>query len=580
MAETDPLDHAEPRSLPAAGTALAPAHSRHDRRCTLTVVIVLGALYGTLYTGHWFPGASDDAYYLAIARSLVVGDGFRWNGAPVMLVPPGWPMLLAGVMCISPSFALLNALPMLACLGAAVLWYRILRRYAEPGVAMTATLIAATLFHWHRHAFHHYSEGPFLLLTALALLLACQVSEGKTQWWRIGMLCAACVLMVATRWTGLLAVLLVAPAVMSGQRRPAGRRQWIALVLATVAIVGSYGAMRTTLRHMAQRQCSEAIDEADRAKAIDALARDQQRLTKGVGAVGTYPRRFLAAGQWLSRLLWPPAEIGRSKPMLGAATNILGWGLFVLLAVGTWSAVRARQWLWLGAFLQCGALVLIWWRPNPRYLVPIAPLLVLGMWQGAETILTAIRHRTRRRAARAVGVALVAGTVVCNVAILAVNAWTARSSNFTTRCLAGEYADLAAAADYLNQRSVSDDELAVATRCVTLGRQRSNALALRVMHLATNRRVREAPAGFPPEQNDRVLADWAKQEAVRYVLSRPEVVPSRLWHIRTDWLEPDGADGAQRSGNGFFELYELRGDAFVKVDLPDVREDVRRLPGL
>src|SRR5437868_5483312 len=68
-------------------------------------LLVLFALYLPLQNPYWVPGG-DSEVYTAAARSIVLGQGFKFNGYPVGMVPPGWSYVLAGLMKISPTFLL------------------------------------------------------------------------------------------------------------------------------------------------------------------------------------------------------------------------------------------------------------------------------------------------------------------------------------------------------------------------------------------------------------------------------------------------------------------------------------------
>src|SRR5436190_10639214 len=127
-------------------TATSPAHSKiglvsgvpgnlatldasaHARRVWIALTITVTALYLLLYNPYWVPGG-DSELYLAVARNWAIGRGHMFNGQSVSICPPGWPLLLAGAMKISPSFALLKLITLLSMAGAMSIWYLILLRF-------------------------------------------------------------------------------------------------------------------------------------------------------------------------------------------------------------------------------------------------------------------------------------------------------------------------------------------------------------------------------------------------------------------------------------------------------------------
>src|SRR4051794_9624583 len=67
--------------------------SRTTMWAGLAVAVTILVAYGLLQNPYWVCGG-DSEVYTCIARSLVQGKGFVFNGQPVAMVPPGWPLLL------------------------------------------------------------------------------------------------------------------------------------------------------------------------------------------------------------------------------------------------------------------------------------------------------------------------------------------------------------------------------------------------------------------------------------------------------------------------------------------------------
>src|SRR4051794_38204171 len=80
----------------------------------LVTMVTVVSLLVPLINPYWVPVSDSDAY-LAIGRSLALGQGYTFNGHPVAVVPPGWPLILAAAMQVTTSFWCLK-LMLLACI--------------------------------------------------------------------------------------------------------------------------------------------------------------------------------------------------------------------------------------------------------------------------------------------------------------------------------------------------------------------------------------------------------------------------------------------------------------------------------
>src|SRR5688572_20444131 len=131
----------EPVAEPRAGAA-----SNVDRNYQLLILLILLGLYGLLQNRYWVP-AGDSEVYIAAARSLAMGEGYRFNGLPVASAPPGWPAMMAVVMKITPYFLPLKLLAMGCMIGSLLIAYRVVRRFVSPRKAMGIILLTALLSH-------------------------------------------------------------------------------------------------------------------------------------------------------------------------------------------------------------------------------------------------------------------------------------------------------------------------------------------------------------------------------------------------------------------------------------------------
>src|SRR5271168_4766163 len=93
-------------------------------------LLALAAILLPLQNRYWVPGGDSEAY-LSVARSLALGHGFRFNGQPVSMFPPGWPAVLAAVLHFSTAFLTLKLITMSCMAAALAAAYWICRRFTS-----------------------------------------------------------------------------------------------------------------------------------------------------------------------------------------------------------------------------------------------------------------------------------------------------------------------------------------------------------------------------------------------------------------------------------------------------------------
>ena len=286
---------------------------------------------------------------------------------------------------------------------------------------------------------------------------------------------------------------------------------------------------------------------------------------------------MVSSGKWISSLMWMPMYMGVTHGIIGIATNIIGWGLILLCAVAAWRDAKLGQWIWVGAFLYCAAMVFRVRVANPRYLVPVAPLLVLGVIRGLEYLRsTQSPWRGFWRfslAAFLVSVALVNGV------LWGIDVYINHTQNFYAHYRAGEMEKLIASAQYMREHGVKDGEISVNVFYVNLGRQRPNGEGLRTMILLTDRGVRGGPAGCTGEPNEALLK-WAVKYDVKYYLYRPPVSPWRALHFKLKRVQQILTGKEDVPENESWVLYEVKRSGAKKVDLPEMGGRMSRVPGM
>lgn len=568
--------------------------------------IATGALllmYLLLQNPYWVPGG-DSEVYTSIARNLLVGKHYTFNGQPVSMVPPGWPWFLAAAMKISPTFLLLKNLTMLCMLGSLSTSYFICRRYAPPAISLIAILLTGILSYVYQLTFWLHSDALFCLTSALSLLLALQINERpKSAYWRIALLVVLCGVNVMVRWAGLLTWLTVAAALLDGTYRPRLNRLWITLILSGAVTFATFGTLRRALRvdkatiaemeKYGGQNMGEGSGDTGPAVIVkgtdNTVSKQYELFNPAAGGVRGIIGRFLGWGNWYSYLLWQPFRIGHANNLVGLFGQLVGW--IVLGSLITIAIIRGRffgQWIWAVILIYSLALAVNWPRPNARYLVPIAPLILLGVllffsWV-AETY-------GARGGIKALNLGLLGGFVatliICNGALYACDVWVARSSNqFYAKYEAGLESDLISAAKWLNDHNVGEGQVAVCQRYVNLGKIGNSWLGLRATSLLTNRAIVAVPSRYTkygdPRSYDPFLA-WARSPGinVKYVLFQPDVSPWRVFHFRMAWLQKAMTKQDVVDTGAGWRLYAIpeKGDA-ERISIKPTDGWPTRVPGL
>ncbi|MCS7033116.1 MAG: hypothetical protein NZ561_03870 [Phycisphaerae bacterium] len=589
--------------------------SLSDARLCLVVVALSGLLFVSLFNPYWVPSGDGDLY-VAIARSLVLGEGFKFNGQFVNICPPGWPLILAGVMQVSPTFAAFKVVTISAMVGSLAAWFFVLRRFTSPRGAAGAVLLTAVLAHVYSLTFWTHSEAVFCLISTLSLLLALQIAEGRPLTWRLVALLILCVAGVFIRWAAFIQPLLLCAMLLHGKRwwRPESARAWGCCAAVCVVTFSTFFTLRQALQltpqqEVEQREAGAVFEDVVAAAPRASITADARKVdfvnvtaTKDRSLAGELMRRAVESGTWMSWLFWQPFRFAASVRAISWVGIVVGWVIIAALTARVIEAARRRQWLWLGLAAYCTALCINWPNANPRYLVPVAPLLVLGtlqglklLWNGSSTgsrrdrkVLIALLAvaggvtvfelvqgrrleaalvawtiagvwwlRVRARsgvASETAGLAqravtlFVGSILLVNGALYAVDLKVAHSRDFYNRYEAGFNDDLVKACYKLNELGLGDAQLAVAERYVNLGRVRKSKYAVRAAVLLTGKSVqtiRDKWAGEPRAE----LLRWCQRRRIEYYLDQRPSVPWRVWHFilprwLNEWLvqEPLGPD--------------------------------------
>jgi hypothetical protein len=532
-------------------------------------MLLLLAILLPLQNRYWVPGGDSEAY-LATARSLALGQGFRFNGQPISMFPPGWPAVMALVLHFSTAFLTLKLLTMLCMVAALACAYWVCRRHCTPLAAAGIVLLCGITSYTFQLTIWLHSDALFVLLTALQILAAIWVRESAKPGqklsgpdvWRACLLALLCAAAVTVRWAAVINFVLIAAVLAGGLvPRPAGAdapaRNWtigqwrqqrvalFALSLAMAATLATFASWRFALRVTPEEAlAAENINAADVdvGKADSNVAGAYQLIQKPEHGVLGYIRRFGTWGDWLSNLFWQPLRLGQSMVPIELISVLLGTALLLALMAAAWDGIGRGQWLWTGLLIYTLTLAINWEHANSRYLVPVIFLLLAGIFDGAAVIVR--RWPQWRRWVQAGVVAFVVSFILCNGALWAVEVSVERSTDFYAHYEAGLNRDLIVAARYLSEKHADDVQIGVSERYVNIGRIRISRYPLRALAMLTGKDIVSVPArycepttedGSPP-----ILLNWVRQAhgaPIKWYLFEPDVSPWRVWHFRMAWLQ-------------------------------------------
>jgi len=583
-----------PGPAPAQGTVRETGAERERRRWFLVLAVLLGLLYALLQNGLWTPG-NDSEFYLVTARNILAGRGYVFNGVPFGHYPPGWPLFLAGLMSISRSFWFLNAAAKLLLIGAALLHYQVLSRYTTPRRAFACVALSATLWFWFRFGYALYSESLFLCLVGAGLLVALQLREGARPGWRILVLALLCAAMALTRWVGLITCGVVGLTAASGSVLPRWNARWLSFMTCVAVGIGVFAALSLfTLRRA--RSTAAAQQDVLREEIVEdttgqvgeaagILTRKVRRLRSfprlRERGLGEYAERIAYAGIWISQMLWPVALLGARSALVRHFFNILGWCLWVPWVVFAVRRLKKRDWLWAGMMVYAGFFTLAW-SAKGRYLIPFAPLWILGIWGGMEMAFSWLARRFSRRWAKAglflkwsFLILIVLGNGVTFASAVRVQ----RSSDYYRKFRGGQLDELVRAGYLISRRAPPDGKIVVDLRRAELSTTTPSRLGLSAMVFLTDRPVIATVSWSRGEwKPTEEFLHWARRNNVVYFLFRPPTSPWRIWHFRVPWLQRMVTGKKEIPRNPDWVLYRIDGEDVERVALPPVRGWPRRVP--
>jgi hypothetical protein len=376
----------------------------------------------------------DAALFLGVARNLAEGRGFTFNEQPVTTVNAGFPYLLALTRSLSTDpFVAGNAMVLAFGFASLVLVYLLVLRQAGRGLAVLVTLLTAVNGTFLRHSCEILADVPFFFCCTLALLgyeltfarpssaqhepkaaAANPALSGATIAMGAALVLAGLAGMASLRIVFLGPLVAILIDLLWRVRR--SRFKWAVLSAAAAALLVAL-AIRLADPRMAggfvlltkERQMLDML--------LDLPARIPHIISTNAPRLffDSTPRAILGnkVGFW-------PVDLAISLAVLASAALLLrrrlAWAALV--------AIYFVQWLVL--------------YPDPRYFLPVLPLLLLGWWDLA--ILLTDRAPVRWK--RAVLFALLALLFVPNLIRSIGFAIEQHHQPFLARYLRGRFQDL------------------------------------------------------------------------------------------------------------------------------------------
>lgn len=507
-----------------------------------------GAAVALLYlagvVNAWWP-TPDSALYQGLGRNLISGKGYVFNGKPHTTVTPGLPVLmgLTERLAGQDAFWAKNLMMCLTGLASLAVAYATLRRMVEPRLAFAAVLAAALCHVYYDHSHLILTDAPFALLFWAVAYSARRMLTGSWAWAAGAAVLSAGAIMIRLPGLALLGPLAVALAVEkpspSSDAR-AGRRVVIGgVILATI--------VATAAGFYVVGRC---LSDEPSLYVTSHLAN---------------PQRGLGFRLWQLALLSVklPETTGQLfTDLQGPWIMLLGYPLLAVIAAGMTSLWRrGLRMPAVATVLSVGTLVLAANvnASKARYLMPVAPLIALGLLEGVVVTLEWIRRRRGLATEPRTG----AKAVLITVAVIgAVNSpWLLRSACYYSyqghrgRYLdvieGGKYADLRATAEFLKYAEFHAATEFLGSSVAPGEKVHVRKDRVRMLHLLSGKVIDPLYSfgvnnPWNAAQADEVYRDLLARPAVDVVIHDPGGLDARYADRMTELLDTTGGLGMMR----------------------------------
>ncbi|MAF10664.1 hypothetical protein CMK11_09445 [Candidatus Poribacteria bacterium] len=327
---------------------------------------VVGAsaiLYACVLVPHWRP-TWDSATYIALARSLVAGDGYTYMGYDHTKYPPGFPLLLAPIVGVfGPNFLLMRGLVAGCAVASVAAAYALIRRAAGPWVAAAAAAMTAASYALLFESTRILSDVPYMLVSLLALLAAERLREARS-WRRLAGVAALCVAAYLVRIVGFTVAVAVAISLVADAPRIPLRKaaRDAAVVLVALAAVAAVWMGRNAL---VTNELPPTLREALSYEA-ELVATDPSHPHTGTLSWPALRARLATNARYYATLTALLLTSKRSPAWWLALVVIAGWALTGI------RGATAAEWYFAGYV----AVYILWpAHQGERFLVPVLPFI-------------------------------------------------------------------------------------------------------------------------------------------------------------------------------------------------------------
>jgi 4-amino-4-deoxy-L-arabinose transferase-like glycosyltransferase len=393
---------------------------------TLALIFILtaaGIFYIRVLDPETFGLYGDDGVYVATAKALATGQGYRIASLPYepmqTLYPPLFPFLLSLIWKAYPQFpenlTAMMLLSVLITLTFMAVSYRYLVRqgYATSGQALIVISLAALNWRTMFWATTLLSDMLYAAISVAGLYLA-EKYEKKPNDHALGITLGLIMgLAFLTRTSGITLIISVAAYYVM-------RRQWRRVLLPT-AIAGSFVIGWAVWCHLNRSSFSGANSEyySGYVRCFSAAFEylqannDTPKLTTLIGMVGTnagllliaaVPLACFGVGYGLSRLVFIALVFVTIALITGGILRLVGKSVRLM-------PVYLVPYFGLHIFLPGSA--------YDRYLVPVVPFLLVFFVTELDVIISAVRDRLKSPASvlGKIGAALVAAVLLTSTAV-------------------------------------------------------------------------------------------------------------------------------------------------------------------
>lgn len=344
------------------------------RKALIWTIVVLAIIHLAGVVPTWWP-TPDSALHLSIARSLANGEGYQFNGQPHNIVPPGFPVMLAGLGPpdgIGQGFFVHNLLVVLCGLAALWLMYLAISRLSDRRSALAVVLVLGISYRFYQNSHRILSDMPATLAVWAMLYAALRYQTARWPW--LAMAAVMAFAAMAIRIPSALAIGPIALGVILdrsvGEHR--GRR-WAGLVAMGTAVVSWCVWIVLGGRLAESTPGYSFVLRPEQHHAVYWLMQPVKACRNLIESMAEY-----LTGQELTWVIGLPAVV-----------------MMVIGMVAAWRAGRRFAPAVIVLYLVATVLATGEWAIRERYMLACIPIFLLMMFEGVGCVVTWVGRRRR-----------------------------------------------------------------------------------------------------------------------------------------------------------------------------------------